>query len=124
MELFRKTVKVGNSAGVILPRKLLGCEVKISVINSPLNLKKEVLSLLDSSLEEIQGIYVINRKPIEVLAISNNVKKLVNEDRFKLSIVPLSIIKKDLAKIKEKLSKSEVILNKGLLAKLLGDKKL
>ena len=41
MPLLRKAVKVGNSAGVILPKSLLGSEVKITVKNRPLNIKKE-----------------------------------------------------------------------------------
>ncbi len=124
MELYRKTVKVGNSAGVILPKKLLGSEVKVTVINQPINLKKEVLKLLEEILENIQGVYVINQKPIEVLAVSRDIKKIINEDKFKLSIVPLALVRKDLSKIKPRLEKAEVILNKELLIKLLGEKKL
>lgn len=124
MELLRKTVKVGNSAGVILPKKLLGCEVKIIVVNQPLNLKKEVMKILDSYLEDIQGIYVTNKNPIEILAISHDSRKIITEDKLKISIIPLSLIRKDLSKIKPKLEKAEVILNRELLAKLLGDKKL
>ena len=41
MEFLRKAVKVGNSSGVILPKKLLGSEVKVIVVNSPINIKKE-----------------------------------------------------------------------------------
>lgn len=117
-------MKVGNSAGVIIPKKLLGCEVKITVINQPLNLKKEVLKLLDSELDEIQGIYVTSKNPIEVLAISHNMRKMLEEEKIKINIVPLAIVKKDIAKIKEKLSKAEVILNKELLRRLLKEGKL
>jgi len=124
MELLRKTVKVGNSAGVILPKKLLGCEVKIIVINTPRNIKKEVLGLVDSYLEEIQGVYILNKQPIEVLAISKDLRKILNEDKIKISLVPLAIVKRDVNKIREKLEKAEVILNRDLLKKLLKEKKL
>lgn len=124
MELLRKAVKVGNSAGVIIPKKLLGCEVKVIVINQPLNIKKEVLRLLNDILDSIQGVYVLNKHPIEVLAISTQEKKIINEDKIKISIVPLAVVKKDLSKIKPKLDKAEVILNKELLRKLLKEAKL
>ncbi len=124
MELLRKTVRVGNSAGVILPKKLLGCEVKVTVINQPLNLKKEVLKLLDSELDEIQGIYVITKNPIEILAVSQGMRKMLNEEKIKINIVPLAIVKRDISKIKPKLEKAEIILNKELLRRLLREEKL
>ena len=58
-EFYRRTVKVGNSAGVLLPKSLLGAEVKVSVINMPHNLKKDALRILEPILENIIGIYII-----------------------------------------------------------------
>lgn len=120
MELIRKTVKVGNSAGVILPKILLGSEVKITVVKRPLDIKREALKLLDSYFPDLMGIYIINENPIEVLAVSCITKELINNEKIKLSIVPLSIIKKDIVKpaLREKLSKAKVILNRSLLAEL------
>ena len=121
MEFLRKAVKVGNSSGVILPKKLLGSEVKVIVVNSPINIKKEALKVLDNCLEDLLGIYIINESPIEVLAISSTTKELINDEKIKISIVPLSIIKKDIKiqnKLKEKIMKAKVILNKYLLFEL------
>ena len=61
-EFYRRTVKVGNSAGVLLPKSLLGAEVKVSVINMPHNLKKDALRILEPILENIIGIYIIKQE--------------------------------------------------------------
>ena len=121
MEFLRKTVRVGNSAGVILPKKLLGSEVKITVVNMPINIKKETLRMIEDCLEDVLGIYVINKRPAEVLAISDDIKKVIQEEKIKIIIVPLSQIKKDIKTnfvLRNKLEKAEAILNKNLLSKL------
>ena len=121
MEFLRKTVRVGNSAGVILPKKLLGSEVKITVVNMPINIKKETLRMIEDCLEDVLGIYVINKRPAEVLAISDDIKKVIQEEKIKIIIVPLSQIKKDIKTnfvLRNKLEKAGTILNKNLLSKL------
>jgi len=121
MEFLRKTVRVGNSAGVVLPKKLLGSEVKITVVNMPVNIKKEALRLIDDCLENVLGVYITNKKPIEVLVISDDIKKVIKEEKIKIIIVPLFQIKKDIKTnfvLRNKLEKAGVILNKNLLSKI------
>lgn len=120
MEFVRKAIKLGNSAGVILPKKLLGSEVKITVLSRPLDIKKEVLKKLDSELADILGVYIINKKPVEVIAITTNIRRVI-EDNIKISLVPLNTIKKDIKTnqiLRKKLSLAETILNKSLLLDL------
>ncbi len=120
MEFMRKTIRVGNSSGVILPKQLLGSEVRVIVVNQPINIKKEALKLLDDYLPELLGVYIINEKPIEILAISTNIKEIINKNNIKISIVPLSLIRKDITKqgLKDKLLKAKTILNNSLLFEL------
>ena len=120
MEFLRKAIKLGNSAGVILPKKLLGAEVRVIVISRPLNIKKEALKILDKDLHSILGIYILNKKPAEVLAITSGIRKVI-EASIKISLVPLDTIKKDLRanlQLRKKLEEAEVILNKSLLLSL------
>lgn len=121
MELVKRAVKIGNSAGVILPRKLLGSEIKISVVNEPINPRKESLKLISNDLSDIIGIYVIHTNPIEVLAVSLTKKKVFESTRFKLIMLPISLVRKDLKTnftLRSKLKKAETILNKLLLIEL------
>jgi len=127
MEFIRIAKKLGNSSGVILPKKLLGAEVKITVVNMSLNIKKEVLKLIENYTEDILGIYLLSRKPIEVLVISGNIKKIIETEKMKLIFVPLAIIKKDIKenlKLRSRILQAETIFNKFLLAELRKEIKL
>ena len=58
-ELIKSVVKVGNSAGVILPKEWLNATAKIKLVRKPVDLKKEILELLGQHLENICGIFLI-----------------------------------------------------------------
>jgi len=121
MSIIKRAIKLGNSAGVILPKKLLGCDVKITVVKKPLNIKKEVLSLLNENLPEILGIYITNKKPMEILAISTNLRDTIIKPKIKINVVPIKIIKKDIKlkpNLRKKLLKAETILNRLLILEL------
>ena len=44
MELIKETIRVGNSAGVLLPKEFLNTKVKI--VLQPLNIEKDILEIL------------------------------------------------------------------------------
>jgi len=44
MELIKNTIRLGNSAGVLLPKEFLNTQVKI--VLQPLNIEKDVLDIL------------------------------------------------------------------------------
>lgn len=121
MEFIKKAIKVGNSAGVLLPKKLLGADVKVIVISRPFNLKKVVLKLLSSNLSDIIGIYVTSKKPLEVIAVSSSLKSNLSHEKLSLSIIPLQTLRKDMqsdSNLKDKILNAEIILNKSLLDSL------
>ncbi|MCH7568331.1 MAG: nucleotidyltransferase domain-containing protein [Nanoarchaeota archaeon] len=120
--------KWGNSGGVLLPREWLGKQVKVILIDRTLEIKKEVLRILEPYLEDIIGIYLVGsyargeqRKDsdIDVLAISEETKKLIKSGKYEIEIIPLRIIIKTLeiypAMIYPKLIDAKPILNKSLL---------
>jgi hypothetical protein len=120
MEFIKKTIKLGNSAGVLLPKKLLNAEVKITVINKPFDIKKEALKLVSPYIEDLLGIYILNNKPAEILAVSTTIKKAVKSP-IKLVIMPLEIIKKDIKQnlnLRKKILEAKVITNPKLLDEL------
>ncbi|MEK6820494.1 MAG: hypothetical protein AABX71_02165 [Nanoarchaeota archaeon] len=121
MDIIKKTIKLGNSAGVLLPKSLLGSEVKISVVNKPVNIKKDALKLLEPYFDELRGAYILNEEPVEVLAISSRLKKIISEDNARISIVPLVLVKRDIKtnlNLRDKIIKAGTILNRALLADL------
>lgn len=130
MELVKKTIKLGNSSGVILPKHWLGYDVRVIVVNKPKNIKKEALKLLENYLENISGVYLYgsySRKEedmasdINLLAVSSNIYKKISLDKYNILIIPAN---KLLEELSENLSyylmikESSVILNKPLLLEL------
>ena len=118
----RKAKKLGNSAGVLLPKSLLGADVKVILIHPPINIKRDVIRFLEAIFEEIIGIYLISKSEnkIEVIAISTNIEKTIEKGKYSIKVIPIKTIR-ELIKNKsfaEKFSKSEVIINKQLLAEI------
>lgn len=125
MEFIKKAVKVGNSAGVLLPKKLLGSEVRVIVLSRPIDIRKIVFKNISPFLPDVLGIYTLHKNPLEVLVITHSTKKIIESSSFKISLVPLTIVKRDIKSnpsLREKISQAEPILNKSLILQLKEDK--
>jgi hypothetical protein len=121
MKFIRKTIKVGNSSGVLLPKKLLGSEVKVIVVNRPKNIKRDVLKAIEKDLGDVVGICITQKKPVEVFVISNTLRKKLEKEDMKIIFVPVSVLKRDLKtndNLRNKISKAEPIMNSNLLDEL------
>lgn len=119
----RKTKKVGNSCGVILPKYLLGADVRITVVKPPINIKRDITNILEPILEDLIGIYLIalEKRKAEILAVSTKINKHIEKGDYRIDIVPLNHLKKLLKQKKilaEKLNNAKVIINKKLLVEL------
>jgi putative transposon-encoded protein len=117
---YRRCVRVGNSSGVILPKSLLGSDVRILVIKPPIKIKQDSMKILEPILENILGVYLITKaeKKIELLAISTNINRHMEKGIYNIEVVPLNLLKKSLKEkqdIREKFQKANVIINKKLL---------
>lgn len=121
----------GNSAGVLLSREWLGKEVKVILINRTLEIKKEILNILDNILEDIIGIYLVGsyargeqteESDVDIIAISNKTKKEIISDKYHISIIPLESIKKSLLVnpivIYPRLIEAKSLINNKLLEEL------
>lgn len=141
-QFFRRAIKVGNSAGVLLPRAFLGSQVLVRIVNPPLNIKRDTLKILEPVLEDLLGIFLISAaentaltagnnlgntaekisKKTEILAVSTlQQTKIIEKGNYKIDIVPLLILKKSIkekSQTREKIAKAKPILNKRLLLEL------
>lgn len=131
MEITKKVSRWGNSAGVLLPRELLGSIVKISIINTRKSIKEEVFEILSSYLDEILGIYLTGSyargeqnadSDIDIVVISNTLKKEIKSGKYNISIYPLSALKKTIKinpiLVLPRLREAKTILNSNLLSEL------
>jgi len=130
-ELTKQIVRVGNSAGVILPREWLNGKARIELISKPLNIKKEVIEILDPYLENIAGIYLTGsyargeqtaKSDIDVLVITNTVRKKIMEGKYNIILIQKSnleeYLKSNIMPFLPMLVEAKPILNSELLEKL------
>jgi len=131
MEITKSVSKWGNSAGILLPKEWLGNQVKITFIDRTLEIKKEVLNILEPHLEEIAGIYLVGSyargeeeqdSDIDIIAISANLKKEIISGKYHISIATLEGIRRTLKSYPElilpRLYEAKTIMNPVLLQEL------
>ena len=103
MEMIKTAVKVGNGAGVLLPKKWLNSKVKI--VLQPLNIEEDILDILinEGILEEIKGVYLTGSyarqeqsidSDVDVLVVTQNINKKIEKGRYEI----ICISKKELEK--------------------------
>lgn len=127
MDIIKKAIKVGNSAGIILPKKLLGADVKVSVVKMPQDLRKEALKIADSYLEEISCLLILSKNPAEILALTRNVKKLINSNNIRFILMPINQLKRDIKEneqLRKKLLESEAVINRSLLISIIKESRI
>ena len=90
-ELVKQVVRVGNSAGVILPREWLNAKAKVKLVGEPLNIKKNVLEILAPYLGDVIGIYIVGSYAREEETERSDVDVLVGIRDRSSSLVPLFI---------------------------------
>ncbi len=131
MEIVKTAVRVGNSAGILLPRAWEGGKVKAVLIKEPLNIKQDVLMTLSPYLEKILGVYLVGSyargeakedSDIDILAVSEGVSKEIKQGKYTITLTDIDNIRKGrmkmlfyiLALIKE----AKPIINSPLLEEL------
>jgi len=101
MELIKNTIKVGNSAGVLLPKEFLNSQVKI--VLQPLNVEKDILKILleEKILVNVLGVYLIGsyarkeqtiESDIDVLVITNKIDKRIVKEKYDILLVSKEVV--------------------------------
>lgn len=125
--------KWGNSGGILLPREWLGKQARIVLIDRTLEIKKEVLAILEPYLEDVIGIYLVGSyargdqrddSDIDILVISKETRKLIKSGKYEIEIMSmkeaLSLMQHYPAMIYPKFVDAKPIMNKGLLDEFKG----
>jgi len=130
-ELVRPVVRVGNSAGIILPKKWLNNRAKVVLIPEKIgDISHNIIKILDENnlLKSVLGIYLSGSyargeqrwdSDIDILVISSNINKQIKIDDYDILIIPEKELKEALEKqilpILPMLKESKVILNEELI---------
>ena len=131
--MIRQTIKVGNSAGVLLPRKYLGnlVEITIKSLNKE-EIKEQILDIAKPYLRYIIGIYLVGSyarneneadSDIDIVIVTTkqiNIKEVKNYHIICLEYNNLiKELGENIISIYPMLMEAEVILNEDLLKNLL-----
>jgi len=135
MELIKPIIKVGNSAGVILPREFYGGKAKITIIESPISIERDIFGILTSHLNKIMGIYLVGsyargeqreNSDIDVLVITSDINKKISEGKYNIILISKENVVKTLEKsiipIWPMLLEARTIINPELLNELKNQK--
>ena len=126
-ELIKTTVRVGNSAGVILPKEWLNTEVRI--VLQPINVEKNILEILlkEDFLKNTLGVYLVGsyarneqgiESDIDVLVVTDDIDERVKVGKYDILLISKNCleekIRKDLLPILPMLKEAKVIINSDL----------
>jgi len=128
MELIKNTIRLGNSAGVLLPKEFLNTQVK--VVLQPLNIEKDVLNILSERkiLPNVLGIYVVGsyarkeqtiESDVDILVITDNLNDKIEKGKYDLIIVSKDLVdekmRKNILPLLPMMIEAKPIVNKSLL---------
>ena len=129
-ELIKPIVRVGNSAGVLLPKNWINGKARIELIEKPIDIKKDVLEILDPYLQNIEGIYLIGsyargeqtkESDVDILVITNKINKKIKKGKYELILIPKgkveSALEKNILPILPMLKEAKPIINSILIKK-------
>lgn len=129
-EVIKPIVKVGNSAGVILPRGWLNGKARIELVEKPLDIKKDIFEILELYLEDIVGIYLVGSyardeqtrdSDVDILVITNKTNKEIKTGKYEIILISKDFLENSLKKnalpILPMLREAKAIINEELIEK-------
>jgi len=129
--IIREVSEIGNGAHIFIPKEWVGSQVKVILIAKRLNIKQDILKILEKYLEDIIGVYLVgsysrgeqeDKSDIDIIAISKTTKKEIISGKYHISIATLDGIRKTLEAYPElilpRIMEAKVILNPQLLEEL------
>jgi len=130
MQIIKKIIRVGNSAGIVLPKSWHGGEARVELIKKPLNIEEDVLKILKPYLPNILGIYLVGsyargeqtaESDVDVLVITSNINKRIEKGKYHILILPLedveNTLKNNIIPLLPMLKEARPLMNSNLLEK-------
>lgn len=127
-ELIKPIVRVGNSAGIVLPKDWCGGKARVELIKKPLNINKDVLEILEKYLCDIQGIYLVGsyargeqteKSDVDILVVTNKISKKIEQGKYNFILISKkqveNSLKNNVLPILPMFREAKSILNDGLI---------
>jgi len=105
MQLTKQIVKVGNGAGVLVPRAWLDGKATVELIEKPIDLQKDILEILEGYMPDILSIAIVGsyarneqtpRSDIDVLVITHSTSKQIKQGKYNLILISEKSLEKEL----------------------------
>ncbi|MBU2100314.1 DUF2080 family transposase-associated protein [Candidatus Micrarchaeota archaeon] len=131
-EVTKQVVRFGNGSIVYTPKKWIGQTVTVILQKEPLNVKEDVMKMLEPFLESVKGVFLFGshaRKEqekdsdVDVIVIADRKFNLGKKGRFDAIVLDEETLRKELKGkdpfyLYSALQEAEPILNKELLEEL------
>lgn len=111
METIKKqTIKVGNSAGVLLPKEWMNSVVEVRLVKTPYSqekIYKDLYLYLKDYFKNILGVYLIGsyarndydeKSDVDILVITDSIDKIININDYEIFLVSVDNLRKRLSK--------------------------
>lgn len=102
-ELIKPIIKVGNSAGVLVPKDWINGKARVELIQKPINVKKDIFEILGHYLKDIIGIYLVGsyargeqteRSDVDILAVTNKKSGRTKSGKYDVLLITKNDINK------------------------------
>lgn len=127
-QIIKPIIRVGNSAGVLVPKDWINGSAKVELISKPIDIKKDIFNILEPYLKEVVGVYLVGshargeetgRSDVDILVVTEKENK--NFTRGKYNIILISktevekALKEDVIPILPMIKEAKPIINEKLI---------
>jgi len=129
-EIIKPIIKVGNSAGIILPKSMVGGKARVEIIENPINIKEDIIKILEDQLQNIKGIYLTGsharneqteKSDIDIIAITNDINKKIEKGKYNILLLSekslSDTLEKNILPLLPMIKEAKTLINSSLLEK-------
>lgn len=128
----KQTIKLGNSAGVLLPREWLNSVVEVKLVKTPYGkdrILKDLNKYLKDYFKNILGIYLTGsyargdydkESDIDILVVTDSINKIINIENYEFFLISEENLTKNLSKslyLASAIKETTPLMNQKLLKK-------
>ncbi len=104
-KITKQIVRVGNSAGVLLPREWLNGTARVELIKKQINIKADIFDILEKYLDRVEGIYLVGsyargeetkESDIDILVVTEGINKRIEKNRYNIILISRAELEKQI----------------------------
>lgn len=130
-EIIKPIVRVGNSAGVLLPKEWLNGMARVELVKRPIAIKQDILEIIHDYLGDVIGIYLTGsyargeeseRSDVDVLVITGKTNKHIRSGKYNIILITKNnaeiALRDNILPLLPMLREAKAIINQDLLNEL------